>query len=130
MRNRFFSTVKDTEEKIAALQKQRELCRDRIRSLREGLQELEEAYAQADDLDQKILEGDLLEKKGFLETETEHFKDLGELIDKLRRVQRVKRTKRSLMDVFRISERINVRKMLQEEDEVDIRRELLRDEAQ
>lgn len=128
MKNLFSRPAKDEEEKIAQFQKEREGCRDRIRKLREQIKGLEDSYEQADDLDQKILEGDVMEKKGILEAETEHFGDLSELIVRLQKMQRIERTKRNLLDVFRISKGINVEEMLKKEDELKIRRQILIEE--
>ena len=60
----------------------------------------------------------------------EHFQDLGRLILKLQKIQMIEEDRQCLKELNRITSGIDLEKMARDEDEIEARRSLMREELE
>ena len=117
-----------TEEQILTLQTDREKSKETIRALRAEIRRLEELEKEADDLDREIFGLERQAKTGILQAEMDHFRDLGSLITRLQKIRIIDGNRQTLKELSKISGSIDLEQMTRDEDELEARRSLMREE--
>lgn len=120
----------DMEEKIIALQEQRNEAKEKIRKLRAESQLLVQQATEADDLDRKILSLDYEAKQAAIRLEEGHFADLSRMITQLQNIQAVQNREATISSVARISESIDADALIRQETELAARRDMMREDAE
>ena len=120
----------DMEEKIIALQEQRNEAKEKIRRLRSESQLLVQQATEADDLDRKILSLDYEAKQAAIRLEEGHFADLSRMITQLQNIQAVQNREATISSAARISESIDADALIRQETELAVRRDMMREDAE
>lgn len=129
MKTLFKNWRQNTEVRIQSLQLQREASKKKIRRLRMDMQDIVQQATTADDIDKKILSLDFFARKGELASETERFQDLSNLIGRLQSMMAADEKRQRLNAVASLWESIDTHALVRERDELNVRRELLKEEV-
>lgn len=121
---------KDTDRQIVELQNKLEDSKRKIRYINNDMKRLVQQATEADDLDKKILALDYEAKKSELATETERFQDLRGLISKLQSIQAIDENRRHLDKMTEVSDELDIRGLIRQEDEINARRSMLQEEEE
>ena len=130
LKNLFRPRARGNDDRVFELTLQRENCMKRVRALRGEMQALVDQAVGADDLDQKILSLDYAARKRALAAELERFQDLSDLIGRFRSIQAVSESCRQMDFMSELGDRIDVEALQRQEDEIRIRRDMMREEAE
>lgn len=116
------------EEQVKLLVADREETRKRILRIREKMEKTVQSGISADALDRKLFSSDYQILRDELQAETQHLGDVNKLISQMRSADLTRTRAEAMERMTEAAGQIDLRKMIEMEEETNIRREMMREE--